>query len=238
MWDVLHATSCTLTLTPTPHTLHPYPYPYTPHPAPLPLPLDPTPCTLTLTPTPHTLHHYPHPYTPQPAPLPSPLHPTPCTLHPTPWAYALHSGHPPYTLVTLHPGLRPTPHTAHPSGPCGRRGGRAVCQRWGGLCWMSFSQDSNHTPKRAPFRVSLEKGQESGGGGVDGPGGERMRFVQARPLRATVQVSPLSKVRRFRGGLVFKAHRLLYHSTLGSREIKKKKKKRRAEPHGRLRRFR
>ena len=29
---------------------------------------------------------------------------------------------------------------------------------------------------------------------------------------------------RFRGGLVFKAHRLLYHSTLGSRVIKKKKK--------------
>ena len=31
-------------------------------------------------------------------------------------------------------------------------------------------------------------------------------------------------VQRFRGGLVFKAHRLLYHSTLGSRVIKKKKK--------------
>ena len=32
-------------------------------------------------------------------------------------------------------------------------------------------------------------------------------------------------VRRFREGLIFKAHRLLYHSTLGSRLIKKKKKK-------------
>ena len=31
-------------------------------------------------------------------------------------------------------------------------------------------------------------------------------------------------VKRFRGGLVFKAHRLLYHPTLGSRVIKKKKK--------------
>ena len=30
-------------------------------------------------------------------------------------------------------------------------------------------------------------------------------------------------VKRFRGGLVFKAHRLLYHSTLGSRVIKKNK---------------
>ena len=28
----------------------------------------------------------------------------------------------------------------------------------------------------------------------------------------------------FAGGLVFKAHRLVYHSTLGSRVIKKKKK--------------
>jgi len=31
-------------------------------------------------------------------------------------------------------------------------------------------------------------------------------------------------VNRFRGGLVFKAHRLVYHSTLGLRVIKKKKK--------------
>jgi len=34
---------------------------------------------------------------------------------------------------------------------------------------------------------------------------------------------PLSNVKRFRGGLVFKAHRLVYHSTLGWRVIKKKK---------------
>jgi len=34
-------------------------------------------------------------------------------------------------------------------------------------------------------------------------------------------------VKWFRGGLVFKAHRLLYHSTLGLRVIKKKRKKRR-----------
>jgi len=31
-------------------------------------------------------------------------------------------------------------------------------------------------------------------------------------------------LQRFRGGLVFKAHRLFYHSTLGLRVIKKKKK--------------
>ena len=33
-------------------------------------------------------------------------------------------------------------------------------------------------------------------------------------------------MKRFRGGLVFKAHRFVYHSTLGSRVIKKKKKDR------------
>jgi hypothetical protein len=33
----------------------------------------------------------------------------------------------------------------------------------------------------------------------------------------------ISTSQRFRGGLVFKAHRLLYHRTLGSRVIKKKK---------------
>ena len=31
-------------------------------------------------------------------------------------------------------------------------------------------------------------------------------------------------MKRFRGGLIFKAHRLLYHSTLGLRVMKKKKK--------------
>jgi len=34
----------------------------------------------------------------------------------------------------------------------------------------------------------------------------------------------LLDVKRFRGGIVFKAYRLLYHSTLGVRVIKKKKK--------------
>jgi len=32
-------------------------------------------------------------------------------------------------------------------------------------------------------------------------------------------------VKRFRGGLVFKAHRLFYHSTLGLRVIKKKRRR-------------
>ena len=34
----------------------------------------------------------------------------------------------------------------------------------------------------------------------------------------------VTHVQRFRGGIVFKAHRLLYHSTLGLRVIKKKTK--------------
>jgi len=52
------------------------------------------------------------------------------------------------------------------------------------------------------------------------------------------------KVKRFRGGLVFEAHRLLYHSTLGLRVINKKKvascfriRASKGGPHGRVRPF-
>jgi len=38
-----------------------------------------------------------------------------------------------------------------------------------------------------------------------------------------ISVRTVTIVKRFRGGLVFKAHRFLYYSTLGSRVIKKKK---------------
>jgi len=37
------------------------------------------------------------------------------------------------------------------------------------------------------------------------------------------EVMVCGSVKRFRGGLVFKAHRWLYHSTLGLRVIKKRK---------------
>ena len=37
-------------------------------------------------------------------------------------------------------------------------------------------------------------------------------------------------LKRFRGGLVFKAHKLLYHSTLGSRVVKKKKRSTSVQP--------
>ena len=47
------------------------------------------------------------------------------------------------------------------------------------------------------------------------------RFWRAsQPVRETRG----RNVKRFQGGLVFKAHRLLYHSTLGLRVIKKKNK--------------
>ena len=42
-------------------------------------------------------------------------------------------------------------------------------------------------------------------------------------MRASRPMEGVEVVLRFRGGLVFKAHRFLYHSTLGSRVIKKKK---------------
>ena len=50
-------------------------------------------------------------------------------------------------------------------------------------------------------------------------------------VQLSIQEQLLSRnVERCRGGLVFKAHRLVYHSTLGLRVIKKKKK---SAPEGR-----
>jgi len=48
--------------------------------------------------------------------------------------------------------------------------------------------------------------------------------VDGAGFRVEEQV-PCRNVQRFRGGLVIKAHGLLYHSTLGLRLIKKKTKK-------------
>ena len=45
------------------------------------------------------------------------------------------------------------------------------------------------------------------------------------PYMFSIQEQLLSRnVERFRGGLVFKAHKFSYHSTLGSRVIKKKRR--------------
>ena len=57
-------------------------------------------------------------------------------------------------------------------------------------------------------------------------------------VQFSISEQPLGRnVKRFRGGLVFKAHRLLYHSTLGSRVIKKNPRpgppRQRAQEHGR-----
>ena len=54
---------------------------------------------------------------------------------------------------------------------------------------------------------------------LDGDG-----IVSREDWTASIKVTP--NVERFRGGLVFKAHRLLYHSPLGLIVIKKKKKRR------------
>ena len=53
---------------------------------------------------------------------------------------------------------------------------------------------------------------------------ERVVFEEVRDHAPGAQLRGLDVVKRFRGGLVCKAHRLWYHSTLGSRAKKKKKK--------------
>ena len=51
-------------------------------------------------------------------------------------------------------------------------------------------------------------------------------------MSCCTRTSSRKNVKRFRGGLVFKAHRLLYHSTQGLRVIKKKTRtSRRVYPH-------
>jgi len=49
-------------------------------------------------------------------------------------------------------------------------------------------------------------------------------WVAPRPLTTRIKSPGTLPAKRFRGGHVFKAHRLVYHSTLGWRVIKKKKK--------------
>ena len=64
----------------------------------------------------------------------------------------------------------------------------------------------------------------------DGSLGELLDSELYRAVQFSISAQLLSKnVERFRGGLVFKAHRLLYHSTLGSRVITKKKKEKKVE---------
>jgi len=58
---------------------------------------------------------------------------------------------------------------------------------------------------------------------VEGPG-FRVRCRVFRVNGVGERVGGAERRRLARGGLVFKAHRLVYHSTLGSRVIKKKKK--------------
>ena len=58
---------------------------------------------------------------------------------------------------------------------------------------------------------------------------QRPNQIEAQPDRARGELRGDSRlldtsVHWFRGGLVLKAHRLVYHSTLGSRVIKRKKK--------------
>jgi len=50
--------------------------------------------------------------------------------------------------------------------------------------------------------------------------------LDSGPLLRSMEDAPVSCVAGFRRGLVFKARRLLYHSILGLRVIKKKKKRR------------
>ena len=91
---------------------------------------------------------------------------------------------------------------------------------------MERERGSTHLDGREGGRVCVcERGLTH----LDGRDGEESGGVEEEHRRLHFLMVlrqhqlPHRNVQRFRGGLVFKAHRLLYHSTLGLRVIKKKK---------------
>ena len=80
---------------------------------------------------------------------------------------------------------------------------------------MQESMNLKYEPASVPLHISVKSGF---GGRMLASMGMDMQQVQKtkQPLYRNVQ--------RFRGGLVFKAHRCVYHITLGLRVMKKKKK--------------
>ena len=97
----------------------------------------------------------------------------------------------------------------------------------GGL--VSCGADSCIVIFEHPFKINpKDKTQVRLGCRVQGSGfrvqgsGCRGWGWQVESRRRLVREHP--NMKRFRGGLVFKAHRLVYHSTLGLRVMKKKKK--------------
>jgi len=110
--------------------------------------------------------------------------------------------------------------------------------------WDLRGERYSHVRCRANIAHTRQSGPESGPdfqtkGLACGPFSlgigthEPLRGSGLVPVQTPVQFSQPSSVNfsqllinmnRFRGGLVFTAHRLVYHSTLGLRVIKKKKK--------------
>ena len=91
----------------------------------------------------------------------------------------------------------------------GRLGGRR------GVVGKARSRKALRTPKRTLQRS------------VPGPVASARENAEVGPSHGAYTLGSLNERfdnnNRFRGGLVFKAHRLVYHSTLGLRVIKKKK---------------
>ena len=95
------------------------------------------------------------------------------------------------------------------SSRCGGLGSVGCQQRTLSLTWRD-AMPTTHRQTGFPRRENVSQDET---------------VCPGRGYVSRIQVQLLDRnVMWFRGGLVFKAHRLLYHSTLGSRVIKKKKK--------------
>ena len=141
--------------------------------------------------------------------------------------------------VTSPSSSRERHQVTSPSSSAQQLGGRGIrVWRWqgrgrgrsDGACWTAPPQAAPPSLKCEP-QFKYYGRQRSGSTPHPSRRGnmEINRTLSSRGCETTSSLArkrPLHRnVQRFRGGLVFKAQRLLYHSTLGLRVIQKKKKK-------------
>jgi len=91
-------------------------------------------------------------------------------------------------------------------------------------------EDSAETRGQTCFLGSSERGYNNMNGLTDVCTANGSNQGQNPAVTGLFVPSSLDSGKRFRGGLVFKAHRLVYHSTLGLRRIKKRRRERGEAP--------
>ena len=107
-----------------------------------------------------------------------------------------------------------------------------MCDSTGNNFRASPQQQAQHLLHRVPLRGSLHSEEGSYLRLIDScitqrkaQGPSRTCNESKKKKKKPPSAAAWPPVKRFRGGLVFEAHRLVHHSTLGLRVIKKTKKR-------------